>query len=191
MTTRSALDDMIEHSSLLKGLEIEFNEGKTSFAVFSPKRVHRYLLHRSLEGGSQGTLCFVMLNPSKAGAHRADPTWRRCIGLAKERNFKAVMAVNLFAGIATDPDELLEHDEPIGVRNNHFLLGAANFIRKHPGILCVAWGAIKIAKKPGRRFLSECDEIGLQPYCLGLAKGGAPRHPLYVNGNVELEQFHG
>lgn len=183
------LDDMIEHASLLKGLEVEFNKGKTSFAVFSPHRVHRYLLHRKFDTG-KGTLVFVMLNPSDAGANAADPTWRRCISFAKSNGFRCATAVNLYAAVATDPEELREHDSPHGPRNDDFLKGAAHFARKH-GNLCVAWGAHKLAKLPGSMFLGDCVDWGVQPYCLGLAKGGAPRHPLYLNNDATLEPYHG
>lgn len=191
-TIPKALDDLIEHSSLLAGLEVEFNDGKTSFAVFSPGRVHRYMLHRKFESGSNGVLVFVMLNPSQAGANAADPTWRRCITFAKSSGYKSVMALNLYAAVATDPEELREHDNPVGSRNMHFLFGAANFVRKmNRGTVCVAWGAHKLAKRPGDAFIEELRELGVQPYCLGLAKGGAPRHPLYLLNDAQLEQYHG
>lgn len=51
-------------------------------AVFSPDRVHRYLLRRPLGLGGRGICLFIRLNPSKADEERNDPTTTRDIGFA-------------------------------------------------------------------------------------------------------------
>ncbi len=154
---------------------------------------YRYRLSRSIQPSLDATVLntrrprtfgpctFVMLNPSTADANQDDPTIRRCMGYARRLGFDSLRVVNLYAFRATDPDELWKVDDPIGPLNDHILqlsFGSA-------GSLIAAWGA----NAPKSRV----DEILSWRYanfqCLGTTKDGAPRHPLYLRSNAQLEPW--
>ena len=92
-------------------------------AYFDQTRFYRYSLHRRWADGAP--LLFVMLNPSVADATKDDPTVRRCIGFAHRLGYGAMSVVNVFALIATDPNELLEEhadgEDLCGVLNDEYL----------------------------------------------------------------------
>lgn len=82
-------------------------------AFISECNLYRYWLTR--EWGEGGNLmAFVMLNPSTADANIDDPTIRRCVGFAKREGRNGIVVVNLFAGRATDPDEMFKMRDPVG-----------------------------------------------------------------------------
>ena len=65
-------------------------------ARFSPDRQYRYLLSRDLGFPGDGSVMFIMLNPSTADKHQNDPTIRRCISFGKAWSFKTLYVTNLF-----------------------------------------------------------------------------------------------
>lgn len=151
---------------------------------------YRYWLHRRFPDG-YGVTVFGMLNPSKADGRRNDPTTRRCIDFAQTWNSSVVVLVNLFAAIATDPDEMLEMDDPRGPRNRAFIEFACDLVNKEKkdSQFVVAWGAHSIAPKASPWFMSILQRKGVMPVHMGLVQNGAPRHPLYTPSNVELETY--
>lgn len=152
----------------------------SSGAVLSPDEKYRYLLTRERAGGPG--LVFIMLNPSTADDRVDDPTIRRCIRFAARENAGRLVVVNLFALRATDPRELARHPDPVGPRNDEFIL-----IHCTPGARVVAaWG--NGGKLHGRdaavtAMLASADVPVL---CLGVTGSGQPRHPLYVRGDTPL-----
>ena len=63
---------------------------------------------------------FVGLNPSTADHVQDDPTITHCINFAKSWGGGIYMA-NLFAYRATDPQEMMSQDDPIGSDNDFYL----------------------------------------------------------------------
>ena len=63
-----------------------------------------------------------MLNPSKAGATKNDPTIGRCMALARAWGYGQLRVVNLFVLIATKPKDLatklVNHKDIIGPGND-------------------------------------------------------------------------
>src|SRR5438034_233293 len=104
-------------------------------AVFSEDGLYRYTLRRSWAKGPR--LCFVMLNPSKADDQIDDPTTRCCVRFAKSWGYGSLIAANLFAYIATNPEELLRVEDPVGPDNDVYIL------RAHIGSTdtVAAWGS--------------------------------------------------
>jgi hypothetical protein len=137
---------------------------------------YRYRLWRTLaSGGRSGRLLFVMLNPSTADATINDPTLRRCISFASDWGFGSLEVCNLFAYRATDPEVLARLPDPIGPENDRHLLAAA----ARAETIIAAWGGRGDLK--GRAAQVKALLVCCRPlFCLGLTKGGAPRHPLYV-----------
>ena len=126
------------------------------------------------------TVCFVMLNPSKADANIDDPTIRRCIGYARSWKFSALKVVNLFALRSTDPSELLGHPDPVGPCND-LELSRVN----DEDMVVAAWGTVTLGRD--KRVMELL--AGKKIYCLELTKEGYPRHPLYCRADLKPQVF--
>lgn len=148
-------------------------------AVLSDCGAYRYALWRDLGMLGQGTITFVMLNPSTADADQDDPTIRRCISFAESWGAARLAVANLYAYRATDPEALSSVDDPVGPENDRWIEKLASEAAQ----VIVAWGA-KRGPVPGRdgKVLGLLEAAGLIPQVLGLTDGGYPRHPLYVRG---------
>lgn len=143
---------------------------------------YRYALHRHIDGSSDnGTVMFIMLNPSKAHemCKPDDPTIRRCKGFTKQWGYGHLVVVNLSPLRATKPKKLKELKdtgfEPSCVRKANLSIlkcGAAMADK-----IVLAWGANGTWDIRVKRALQP---YGSKVYCLGTTKKGHPRHPLLV-----------
>lgn len=142
-------------------------------ALFSDCGSYRYILRREWDR-TLPKVMFIGLNPSVADAHVDDPTNRRCINFARDWGFGGMVMTNLFAYIETDRTAFLKlpAESSIGPNNNLHLLRLA---RSHE-LVIAAWGAD--GNLAGRADYARERITGLQ--CLGLTRGGEPRHPLYL-----------
>lgn len=130
-------------------------------------------------------LTFVMLNPSTADGTVDDNTIRRCIRFAQREGCTRLHVMNLYALIATDPDELLTHPDPVGIGNDALLRDAAGQHTRYRTV--VAWGANKMVTPERIAVLTDASTAaGTTLWCLGTTKSGAPRHPLYVRADQPL-----
>lgn len=154
-------------------------------AVFSMNRVYRYALWRQWLLGD-GQLLVIMLNPSTADEVRNDPTVTRVIDFAADAGFQSLAVANLFGLRSTDPSGLLEHPDPVGKRNDEWI---ERLIDSSRAVL-IAWGAFPAAAKRGATVLRLLETKDVPVYCLGLTKGGAPRHPLYVSRAGGMAEYH-
>ncbi len=148
-------------------------------AVLSRCGRYRYRLHRSWLMG-EGTVLFIMLNPSTADAELDDPTIRRCIGFARRWGFQELVVANLFAWRATDPRELKRASDPVGPENDEHLIALSG----DADAVIAAWGVHGGYKNRNwvvRRLLRGTVEH------LGLTKQGHPRHPLYLRADAARE----
>jgi hypothetical protein len=158
-------------------------------AEISACGLYRYRLTRTWNGALRPA-AFIMLNPSVADAERDDPTIRRCVRFAEAWGCGGIVVVNLFAYRATDPKQLFKvfynpatvpgNGDPIGPENDRHIRQAVE--QCHPVV--AAWGnhgVMMLRDEQVRRLLSDA---GVSACCLGLTKGGHPRHPLYVRGDV-------
>lgn len=149
---------------------------------------YRYRLGRFWGPGA--TLPFVMLNPSTADADVDDPTIRRCIGFARREGACGIVVVNLFAFRATSPKVMKAAADPYGPDNEAALRMAAKeaAITKTP-IVC-AWGSHAPATM-ARSVVRMLSDEGVRLVCLGrtAGKGAPPRHPLYVPGAQQFEDY--
>lgn len=140
--------------------------------IFSPDRQHRYTLWREWDIFNSSYAMFIGLNPSTADETNDDPTIRRCIGFAKEWGYGAICMTNLFAYRATDPRLMKAAVDPVGPENDAWLLRCA----KDAGLIVAAWGTHGGFLRRAEDVL----EIISNVVCLGMTKGGHPRHPLYM-----------
>jgi len=155
-------------------------------AVISFDQKHRYHLWRRTPDAHNRCL-FVMLNPSTADAYQDDPTIGRCVDYARRWGHDGLDVVNVFAWRETDPDQLPHVDDPIGERNQDYLMRLA-----HECMLVVcAWGdgpSVGKRSKVGERWhalfaASTAHVLGLfagRAMCFGTTKSGNPKHPLYL-----------
>jgi hypothetical protein len=155
--------------------------GATATATFSPCRTYRYALTR--RWNERPLAVFIMLNPSTADAFTLDPTVRRCVGFANSWTAGGILVLNLFGLRATDPKALYHHDDPIGPDNDTVI--AEHLAADEPvGPVIAAWGVHGALNGRSERVAALIRARGHRPLCLGLTKGGYPRHPLYVSGKT-------
>ncbi len=160
-------------------------------AIISDDGVYRYWLRRELPlqlGAAEDTCVFIMLNPSTADAEHDDPTIRRCMGFAEALGCSALEVVNLYAHRATDPEVLLRAGrrgvDIVGPDTEANIEAAAARGR----YVIAAWGA----NAPLPRV---ADVLGIpgpamaELFCLGTTDSGAPRHPLYVRADKQIEPW--
>lgn len=155
--------------------------GYESAAEISPCGRYRYWLRR--RWGDGPLLGWVMLNPSTADAVDDDATIRRCIGFAKRERFDGIIVRNLFALRASDPRQLMFDEDPIGPRNTYHLSKCVG-----ESMTVAAWGAdraVKLAVPSLRTVRAAAESL----VCLGVTKGGAPKHPLRLRGDRPLVPY--
>jgi hypothetical protein len=149
-------------------------------AVFSPCRSFRYSLSR-VWNPKLPKVMFVGLNPSTADEQKDDPTVRRCITFAQKWSFGGLVLVNLFAYRSTDPEGLLEVDDPIGTENDTHILANARAV----GRIVLIWGTKGTLLDRDQHVITFFPDA----HCLGFTKDGHPKHPLYLVGNTRMRPF--
>lgn len=152
-------------------------------AVFSDDLRYRYRLSRRWGRGEM--LPFILLNPSRAGAELDDPTTRRCIGFARRLGYDAIELVNLYAFVATNPQDLRKAGYPVGPDNDGHIEGACRWV---PQAVC-AWGANAKGLHRPTEVLRMLKAWGVKPMALRVGAGGAPAHPLYLPYDQPLQEF--
>jgi hypothetical protein len=151
-------------------------------AIISPCGTYRYVLHRSIPQPIRWVrrVVFVMLNPSTADATVDDPTIRSCIRFAQRWGYTRLTVVNLFALRATDPAELARNSDPVGPENDRHI--DEQLCGEFTEAIVAAWGAHHFAADRAREVIARFGPF----QCLGVTKGGSPRHPLYLPAATEL-----
>lgn len=172
-------------------------------ALFSGDRGYRYALTREWDpilGRIEPPLLaiFVGLNPSKAGANPVkiaakdgDMTITKETGFAELMGATALLKLNLYGIVSTDPAGLNAAD-PVGpdfdAAITHALLRSPRIATMSAKIV-VAWGSHPMAT-PGR--ISEVmAHLPGQAFCLGTTKDGSPRHPSRIAYATPLERWKG
>lgn len=152
-------------------------------AEFSKDRKYRYRLWREWNKTKPAVL-FVMLNPSTADELVLDSTVSRCLSFAKEWGYGRLEVANLFALRATDPKELNKVEDPVGGVENDVWI---RWLSQEANLTVAAWGTHggylgrDVAVWP---MLKE-------PHCLAISKEGYPKHPLYLNSEIEAFPYNG
>ncbi len=144
------------------------------------------------DGAAKRWCVFVMLNPSTADATNDDPTIRRCMSFARREGCWNLGVVNLFAARATKPKRLVDCPDLKSEAN----VPAVRMAVQTADVLVAAWGAHDMALpwqvRAHRAPIEGIARMSAQPlFCLGMTKGGAPRHPLYVRGDQPLVEYQG
>ena len=103
---------MANHAEVSKRIVVEHGPDGAE-ARFSPDRLHRYQLCRTINRFGRGLdyrrVVFVMLNPSTADAFKLDPTITKCMRIATLLGFDRVDVVNLYSYRTPKPSVLAAH----------------------------------------------------------------------------------
>lgn len=148
---------------------------------------YRYTLTRGPWLNGEGTVLFVMLNPSTADETTDDPTVRRCVRFAQAWGFATLTVGNLYALRATDPRMLFRVDDPIGPKNDLALIQLARGADE----VIVAWGATQRPDLDRADHVLDLLEAAHGPVqCLGLTVAtGQPRHPSRIEGAAVRQPY--
>ncbi len=146
-----------------------------------PSCLFRYLLARNL---GRALLPWIMLNPSTASARKDDPSIGRVRWFSQREGFDGILVANAYALRSPHPETLWGAADPVGPLNDAIL---AEIGRRFPRIVC-AWGA-NIGPARALQVRALLSAHGARLECLGVTKGGQPRHPLYVKGTTPLVQL--
>lgn len=161
-------------------------------AVFSDDRTLRYELRRSC-GLGEGTVMWIMFNPSTADEEANDPTIRRVIDFSQRWGFADLVVVNLLPIRSPNPKDawawyrgLREIGQPpmgsgFFENWNHIEKIAAEMSPVSDAVVA-AWGSL--AGHLGWTFRDNCLIEDMS--CLGINADGQPKHPLYVAKTTEL-----
>jgi len=141
---------------------------------------YRYAISRVWDSQLSRVL-FICLNPSTADADLDDPSLRRCIRFAQAWGYGGVVMGNLFAFRATRPRVLSDVQDPIGPENDRWLTR----LRAASEVAVAAWGNRGALQDRARIVTARPGKL----YCLGRTASGAPRHPLYVSGTTQLQNW--
>jgi len=170
---------------------LEFRKGESdglpTAAIFSADGKYRYMLSR--DWASDGKIIvWIMPNPSIGDEKILEATTAGCMKRAKDWGYAGMVVLNLFALIATDPDELKRTPNAVGEFNDSFIRAVANRAVEDTTYI-VAWG------NQGKH-LDRDKEVTLllsdkDFYCLGVNKDGSPRHPLHMSHSIRPELWRG
>lgn len=137
---------------------------------------YRYTLWREISDIPR-SICFIGLNPSTADEKEDDPTIRRLISFANRWKFGQIIMVNLYAYRSTNPEALKICQNPIGPRNDRFLLDAA----RNANLIIACWGANAEPEREKEVVALLTPNYPL--FALKRTKGDHPSHPLYLKSD--------
>jgi hypothetical protein len=170
-------------------------------ADLSPDGVHRYSLWR--RWGDAPPMTVIGLNPSTADGTLPDPTMTRCEGFARRAGAGGLLMVNLWSYRTKSPTLLRRaagpaphapaQPAPAAITGGAVAEAALLAAVVQAGVVVAAWG------DQGAYFDRDREVVALLErftpfatlYCLGVSKGGRPRHPLYMPADAPLVPFLG
>lgn len=158
-------------------------------AVISPCGLYRYQLERTYDitlMPKGAPLVWMMANPSTADAENDDPTIRKCRGFSERLGYDRFIVINVMAGRATKPKDLLAMSDPVGPMNGFNIRQAC----LRANTLICAWGnAIhpKLRHHMGTALQSISGPTALM--CFGYTADRQPRHPLMLSYSTPLEFY--
>ena len=153
-------------------------------ADLSPCRTWRYTLKRMWDD-SKPVVMFILLNPSTADETEDDPTLRRGMGYARDWGCGGVTFCNLFAVRTPDPKIMKRAQDPVGSKNDHWIVRQAKTAWK----IILAWGAHGGYRGRDSEVVHLLRHYDL--YCLGLTKQGHPKHILYLSRTLRPVHYKG
>lgn len=182
VVTLVALDDDPSTSRARSTGDDDVTTTKTAF--LSDCGTYRYELTRTWnEDGMR--ICWLMLNPSTADASVDDATILTISRLSERWGYGSLVVANLFAYRSRDPKALRSTRDPIGPGNDACIFDAV--CGAH--LTVAAWGAHGVLRNRGAEMTQRLTGAGFALWCVGINKGGHPRHPLYLPDDTELTLY--
>lgn len=159
-------------------------------AEFDETGAYRYSLTRAWNHhykSSRSSVCWIMLNPSTADAHKLDPTIRKCVRFSQAWDYDGIEVVNVYGYRSTDPKKMLKQADPVGNGNSKAILRAM----KRNDLIVAAWGVNVGCDKWGAvgNVLNLAERARVPLYALRISKDGHPGHPLYVPYETNLVTY--
>lgn len=142
-------------------------------AEISACGTYRYTLERIWDTDKR-LLLVNMLNPSTADHKRNDPTITTLIRFAKGWGFGGILVTNFFAFRSSHPSDLAKAEDPIGPYNQRWYIDCL----QRAGAVVFAHGNYPVNAKLVDDYWTLAWKLGHLPQCMGVTKGGAPKHPL-------------
>ena len=148
-------------------------------AKFSDCNRYRYELSEIWDL-SKPMAFWVLMNPSVANLEHSDPTLIKTSKYSRYWGYGGQLIGNVHAYRATDSNEMLLVDDPVGPANDEALLNMA----KRAGIIVLAYG--RPPKKLSERgaYVAKLLANSYDLHCLKLNLDGSPSHPLYLPGSL-------
>ena len=165
----------------IQALHPEFHQ---STASFSRCRTYRYSLLRTWDDRAP-SVCWILLNPSTADAHKLDPTLRRCVSFSRGWGFGSMVVVNLFALRSPYPRNVYSALDPVGPKNDQHI----RRVTKKSDKVIVGWGVHGKLLRRDETVLALLANDRILTWCLGTTKASHPKHPLYVAASTELVKY--
>lgn len=147
------------------------------WAHFSPCGRYRYQLGRQWDA-SKAMVGWCLKNPASATAEEEDRTSQRVIDFSQKWGYGGCIIANPYAWIATNPENVPHHIQlAIGPKNGQHLQDVGRTCDivvcgwgpdLPPQVLCWLGGHLRDANL----------------HFLELTKCGAPKHPLYLRGDL-------
>ena len=160
----------------------------SKYAIVSACGTYRYLLRRQWDSGLPPYV-LGMLNPSTADADIDDPTIVRSVRRAAALGHGSLVVWNLYAFRATDPAMLRQASDPIGPDNTKWIRAALTECSEASGAAVVGWGGSCVDITTVTNVCSIATALDIKLLCLGVTKGGHPKHPLYVPYETVLQPW--
>ncbi len=147
-------------------------------AIFSEDedRMYRYLLTRVWDS-SKPVIGFIGLNPSCADACIDDKTSLKLTTLSDSWGYGGFHISNLFAYRSTDSNALKNVSNPIGEKNNKYIMELINICEE----VVLMWGNKGNLLNRNNEVLSLLNPNNT--YCIRMTKSGNPSHPLFLKGD--------
>lgn len=157
-------------------------------ATLSDDRRHRFSLTRRWD--TEGPeFVFVGLNPSTADEENDDPTIRRLVDFARQRDCASLAVVNLYSRITPHPAYLqrLRSDDRGDSPTNDAAIQAATH-GSGTRFVVLGWGA------HGHNFEERVEHVLVQLahldlLCFGTTSTRQPKHPLYLARSTPLTLY--
>ena len=152
-----------------------------SGARLSKCRKYRYTLWRIWDK-SLPHIMFLGLNPSTANEFQNDPTILKCIQYSKRWRYGGFYIANLFAYRSPSPEILKKSKDPIGKKNDYWILKTAKSADK----IVACWGNHGTFKDRHKTVIKNLDKL----FCLKINKSKQPAHPLYLKSSLNLIKYN-
>ena len=162
-------------------------DGVLGRAEFSDCGLYRPVLWRELGTPSGNYALWVAMNPSTASATVDDSTIAREWYFTAREGYQRMAKTNVMDYRATKPRDLrVTGVAPRSAAN----LPTIQALASQASIVILAFGALhpRLAHY-GQDVVNLMREMGITPWCLGLTKKGAPRHPLYLRKDTLLRPY--